>query len=292
MDEKFFLINNLIAVTISNFGAELQSLKTRNGTELIWQADEHIWPRHAPNLFPIVGRLVNDQLIHRGKTHPLTQHGFARDHFFENILLRQNQAWFRLVNTTDTFKYYPFPFEFIVKFILEKSTLHVDYLVRNQHEHELPFSLGAHPAFIYPIYPNIEPSAHIIQFAKPETDAIWQLQNGLLGKKVANPLNKNTLRLTQGVFNHDALVFTDLKSHSVDYGTAEKKALSVHFADFPDLGIWSKPDANFVCIEPWSGYASKPNHLGEFTAKEGIIKLPAYSERSWRYSIEIIDINL
>ncbi len=292
MDEKFFLINDLIAITISDFGAELQSIKTRKGTELIWQARKNVWPRHAPTLFPIVGRLVNDQLVHQGIAHTLTQHGFARDHLFDNILLEHNQAWFRLVDNDDTLKYYPFSFEFIVRYILEQNTLHIDYVVRNQQKNELPFSLGGHPAFIYPIYPHADKDEHLIQFAKPETEKIWQLQAGLLHKKINSPLNDNNLELTPGLFDQDALIFTNLNSRTVNYGIKDKTALKIHFADFPDLGVWSKPNADFVCIEPWSGYASKTDYSGEFIEKEGIIRLPAYSERTWRYSIEVVTEDL
>ena len=60
-----------ISATIKGAGAELCSLRNAEGLELLWQAGP-AWPRHAPLLFPIVGRLKNDELRHRGKTYPMT----------------------------------------------------------------------------------------------------------------------------------------------------------------------------------------------------------------------------
>jgi galactose mutarotase-like enzyme len=71
-----------ISATIKADGAELCSLRTPDGQELLWQAGP-VWPRHAPWLFPIVGRLKNDELRHRGQSYKLTQHGFARDLQFQ-----------------------------------------------------------------------------------------------------------------------------------------------------------------------------------------------------------------
>src|SRR5436190_15802928 len=71
-----------IAATIKADGAELCSLKNADGLELLWQAGPK-WARQSPVLFPIVGRVKNDEYRHRGKTYPMKQHGFARDFRFD-----------------------------------------------------------------------------------------------------------------------------------------------------------------------------------------------------------------
>ena len=53
---KHTLQSDGISATINADGAELCSLKNSEGLELLWQAGP-AWPRHAPILFPIVGRL-------------------------------------------------------------------------------------------------------------------------------------------------------------------------------------------------------------------------------------------
>jgi len=66
-DMNHTLESDGVSTTIKAAGAELCSLKNKQGLELLWQAGPS-WPRYAPILFPIVGRLKNDQLRHRGKT--------------------------------------------------------------------------------------------------------------------------------------------------------------------------------------------------------------------------------
>src|ERR1700760_1513492 len=81
MDDNHTLASGGISAIIKAEGAELCSLKNKDGLELLWQAGP-AWPRHSPNLFPIVGKLRNDELKHRGKIYPMNQHGFARDMTF------------------------------------------------------------------------------------------------------------------------------------------------------------------------------------------------------------------
>ena len=98
-----------ISATIKGAGAELCSIRNAKGLELLWQAGP-AWPRHSPLLFPIVGRLKNDQLRHRGKTYPMTQHGFARDHRFAWLRREANLCQLVLGDEPDTRSRYPFAF--------------------------------------------------------------------------------------------------------------------------------------------------------------------------------------
>src|SRR5581483_6415074 len=75
------LTNERISATILARGAELCSLKTADGVELLWQAGPE-WPRHSPLLFPIIGEVKNEQLRVRGKTYNMLRHGVARDQDF------------------------------------------------------------------------------------------------------------------------------------------------------------------------------------------------------------------
>ena len=172
------LANNLLSISVNALGAELQSLKTASGTELLWQANPEYWPRHAPNLFPIVGRLTDDTLLHQGKTYGITQHGFARDSLFQLVANEDHILLFELKTNDESLKKFPFEFTFLVAFILYEQTLHVDYIVQNKTETTLPFSMGGHPAFVWPIYPDADKEAHCIEFACKEDSQIWQLQNG------------------------------------------------------------------------------------------------------------------
>ena len=63
--------------------------------------------------------------------------------------------------------------------------------------------------------------------------------------------------------------------------------LTVSFDGFPFLGIWAKPNAPYVCIEPWIGIADAEDTNQELKDKEGIVALKAADEFKATYSIEI-----
>src|ERR1700743_188792 len=134
-----------VAATVSARGAELCSLKTADGHELIWQAGPQ-WPRHAPLLFPIVGRLKNAELIHRGRAYPMKQHGFARDQRFQWVERGPGSCALVLTDNAETRSRYPFAFRLTVTFSLAASGLEVRLEVTNTGEEMLPASIGAHPA--------------------------------------------------------------------------------------------------------------------------------------------------
>ncbi|MEG2938225.1 MAG: aldose 1-epimerase family protein, partial [Vagococcus sp.] len=106
---KTFLENDLCQVTINHHGAELSSfLLKEDNLEYIWQGDPKYWGRHAPVLFPFVGKLRDNQYSYNGKTYEMGQHGFARDMVFELISKEDNQATFSLKSNEETLKKYPF----------------------------------------------------------------------------------------------------------------------------------------------------------------------------------------
>lgn len=280
--------NDNIEISVNTHGAELCSLKDVHGNELLWQADEKFWPRHAPVLFPIVGRLNNDELKHNGKTYTMKQHGIARDREYENIENGSSVLSFRLRSDSASLQQYPFKFELVISYALIANRLMIVYTVRNHHDNDLPFSIGGHPAFNLPLITTENPEDYQIEFEQPESQEIYQLEDGLIAPALRpSPLNGTQLNLSPGLFDNDALIFPELNSSKVFYGNDNGKGLTVSFAGFPDLGIWSKPNAPFVCIEPWAGHSSPLEYDGEFKDKPGILILPPYSERSLSYSIEV-----
>ena len=55
------LENEYISVKINQLGAELCSyFNKQTEREIIWQGDPKFWKRHAPTLFPIVGKVENN----------------------------------------------------------------------------------------------------------------------------------------------------------------------------------------------------------------------------------------
>lgn len=145
------LKNNFLTVTLSDKGAEIQSVKDVNsGREYMWQADPEIWGRHAPVLFPVVGRLKDDQYTYDGKTYHMGQHGFARDAQFTVEEQDDKHIVFLLTSNEDTKKMYPFDFELRVSYSLVNNLLEEHFTVTNTDTKEMIFGIGGHPGFNLP----------------------------------------------------------------------------------------------------------------------------------------------
>ncbi|MDX1909254.1 MAG: aldose 1-epimerase family protein [Bacteroidia bacterium] len=263
------LENDQISLRVAPSGAEMQSLILREtGQEYLWQADPAWWPRRAPVLFPIVGRLREDQYQHGGQPYRLTQHGFARDRVFESL----PGGWFRLVSDAQTRAVYPFEFELRIGYALEASTVTVTYEVHNTGEGILPFSIGAHPGFTCPLPPDTDMQAYDLVFSQPETAARHLLTGGLRNGDTEPVLTaSDRIPLSPAMFDRDALVFQELASDWTEIRSRHTgHYVRVSLTGFPYLGIWTKPGAPFVCIEPWQGVADATEATGELTEKEGI----------------------
>ncbi|HFD32359.1 MAG TPA: aldose 1-epimerase family protein [Gammaproteobacteria bacterium] len=283
------LSNSQLKIKTSSLGAELQSLfSVAMQQELLWQADPKYWARHAPVLFPIVGKLANDKLKVGDQLFPMGQHGLARDSEFIVISQLKNSITFQLTSSPQTLKHFPFDFQLIVEYTLLDDTLLTTYTVVNPATTVLRFSLGAHPAFNWPLIKGIDKKQYKIIFNKEENGLISQLENGLIKHNdITSPVNNKILMLDDGLFEHDALIFKNIKSKSIRYESAQNDdvnaAIELHFEDFNDLGIWTKPGAGFICLEPWLGYSSDVGFDGDFFNKPGIIQLPGQSSRSFSF---------
>ena len=202
-DQTHVLRSGQVAATIKRHGAELCSLKTAAGGELIWQAGPE-WPRHSPLLFPIVGRLNNDELRHRGKAYPMTQHGVARDHDFEWVARDESSAALVLADNDETRKRYPFAFRLAVTFALNESDLDVTFEVTNTGREMLPASIGAHPAFNWPLLPTLGKDSYTLTFSDDEPAPIRRLRGGLMrAKPETSPIKAGRLALSEQLFEDD-----------------------------------------------------------------------------------------
>jgi galactose mutarotase-like enzyme len=267
-----------ISATISAEGAELVGLRNGADEEFLWQAGPE-WPRHAPVLFPIVGRLAGDRLHHEGRDHRLTQHGFARDRRFEWVERSPARAVLRLEDDAATRALYPFPFRLEMTYAAEAGTLSVSAAITNPGDGMLPFSIGAHPAFRWPLKPGTPKTRHRIVFEQPEPGSRRMVVEGLLGDPVPLPFEGRVLPLDPALFADDALVMPGVASRSLRYEALGEDgeavaALDFAFEGYGDLGLWSKPTgADFLCIEPWRGMASPRGWDGPFTEKPGLVHL-------------------
>jgi galactose mutarotase-like enzyme len=277
--------NGNLSAEIKHFGAELISLKTNQNKEYIWEGNSEFWGKHSPILFPIVGTLKNNSFQYNGTEYHLSRHGFARDMEFELIDATENSVTFSIQSSEETLKVYPFEFELQLIYTLEENNLSIAYKVTNKGKSTMPFSIGAHPSFSLPNqFEN-----YAIAFEKEESLEYYILENDLISNKTKKlKVQNKQIPLTYELFKNDALIFKTLQSKSLTILENEDPILRVHFEDFPSLGIWTKMNAPFLCIEPWFGYSDTNENSGNLFEKEGIQILESNATFHSRFSIEIL----
>jgi galactose mutarotase-like enzyme len=286
-DQTHTLRSTEVTAIIKQHGAELCSLKDKAGRELIWQAGAE-WPRHSPLLFPIVGRVKNDEIHHHGVTYPMGQHGLARDHDFAWVSRDDRSCALDLTDNAETRRRYPFAFRLAVSFALDGADLDVGFEITNTGNEVLPASIGAHPAFNWPLLPTLTKEDYKLTFSNDEPAPIRRLKGGLIRPKPEpNPVQGKMLALADGLFQDDAIIFDQLRSTSVSYAAKAGPSIRMSWHGFPQLGVWSKFGSKLLCIEPWHGFASPESFDGEFADKPGLMHLKPGQKRILTYRISV-----
>lgn len=283
--------NEHLKAKINSLGAELNSLQKRDKElEYIWQGDSQYWNRHAPILFPIVGRLKEDSYFYQNQKYHMSQHGFARDKEFELVKKEADFIEFRLCSDEQTLGIYPFSFELYLSYTLEKNSLIVAYKVINTSHDTMLFSIGAHPAFNWTFKKDEKKEDYFLEFENiQKTKRYFLNELGLIYKNETLEIVDNTMVLNEALFKNDALVFNDENIKTLTLKNSKNETyVKMNFENFPYLGIWSKPNgAPFICIEPWFGVADDPNCSQNFEDKKGILSLLQNEVFSCFYTIEI-----
>lgn len=263
--------NDFLTVEIANKGAEIQSIKDKEGNEYIWTGDPEVWASRTPITFPICGGLKEDKFIYLGKEYILGKHGYVKKLDFELESSTSDSSVFLHKSNEETKKSYPFDYEFRAKYSLCGNTVCVIYETTNKTDGEMYMSVGGHEGYLCP--EGIE--EYSVVFEKKETLNSYTLYGNLLGHDYTC-LGENTdrLKLKYEYFAIDALVFKDLKSRKatlINDKTGRK--IELDFADSPYFVIWTKPGAKYVCLEPWNGVQDPIDSNMDITQKEGIVKL-------------------
>ncbi|WP_017258954.1 aldose 1-epimerase family protein [Pedobacter arcticus] len=285
------LENDFVKATISSKGAEIHSLINKaDGTEYIWQGNPDVWAFHAPNLFPVVGGLKDNTLNVDGKAFTLGRHGFARHVTYRRIESTPIQAIFAYRYDEETLKVYPYKFEFQVIYHLEEKSLRVSYKVINLDLGNIFFSVGGHPAFNVPFTEGEKFEDYYLEFSTAEELHTHQSgSDGLLsGKTNLVTTEQKRLALSRDLFVNDALVFKNIQSRAVTLKSNKSdKQIKVSYPNFNYLGIWTKGDAPFLCIEPWLGVSDTAGEAKDISEKEGIQKLGYGHVFETDFSIEV-----
>jgi galactose mutarotase-like enzyme len=277
-------------VEIDPQGAQLSTLRDHAGRDLLWNGDPAVWSGRAPVLFPIVGSLAGGAYHLGGSTYRLGRHGFARGKPFTIVAYTATSALLRLSADASTLEVYPFPFELDLRFTLEEEMLAVRMEVRNTGTQELPASLGFHPGFRWPLPYDQPRAAHFLEFDEEEPDPARRINaDGLVTpERHPTPIKDRRLVLDDTLFQNDALIFDQIKSRSVTYGADHGPRIQVSFPDSPFLGVWTKPGAPFICIEPWQGVSDSQGFTGEFPQKTGIFTVAPGATHALNVTITLL----
>ncbi len=272
--ERYILENAVLKVGIKQKGAELASIvKKETGKEYMWQADPTFWGRHSCILFPIIGKLHKGKYNVKGEIYEMGQHGFVRDRLFKLTDEGADFLKLRYESAEEDKQLYPFEFAVNIIYRLNFNTLQVIYEIENHAGETISFALGGHPAFNCPLLEGEKRSDYTLRFEKPESAESHLLNNnGVFEGNTKVVFDGTTdLKITDNLFDDDALIFKDLQSSKVALVNGEDAAvLTFDFTDFPYLGIWSKNrQSPYVCIEPWFGIADNLGGQDDFFVKEG-----------------------
>ena len=287
------LQNDFLKISIHPKGAEMQSIQSqKTGTEYLWQGNKNFWQGRSPILFPIVGRLKNDQYIYKNKIYTLQKHGFLRENTKIKVIEKtKTKIIFRIENNSETLLQYPFAFILKIIFEIVEHKIFVSYELRNPSPTEtMLFSIGGHPAFNCNLKGKKDGfEGCYFEFEKTENFKTRLVNpEGLIKnttKNIGSP--SKILRLHKNIFDNDALIFQNLRSRKVVFNNREGRILRFDFANFPYLAFWAPPAAPFVCIEPWYGIGDNEDSCGNFENKEGMQNLQPHENFKGQYMIEI-----
>jgi galactose mutarotase-like enzyme len=283
--------NEKFSASIALHGAELRSFRDLNtGEEFMWSAEPDVWAGAAPILFPMVGKLLDGQTTINGKPYVMPGHGVLRN--MDAQLVKQEEQWAELqfTSTEETLAYYPFRFKFTVRFSLEGHMLKVSYRAENTGTQTMPFMVGSHPAFALDLK-NYTHSDYFIEFSKPETMDLLGLHDLRISTFSERYLDQETkIPLTETLFDQDALIFNDIQSNIVRLKNRQRtRFLEMDTDGAPQFGIWAKPGAAFVCLEPWHGVVDVEGSDIAFEKKPGMMTLPVGEQFETFYSIRIVN---
>lgn len=290
MTDLVTISNGAFTARINPLGAELWSLTDPQGREYMTDADPAFWTGHAPLLFPIVGALRNGTYRLDGREYVLPKHGFARTSRFEVTETLPNYVRFRLVDSDATRAVWPFPFALDAEFALGGATLAMAVTVHNTGERPMPFSFGFHPAFAWPLPDGGAKAGHRVIFARDEPAPVRRIdpaRGTLLTEPQPTPVVGRVLAPDARLFEADALIWDRLASRSLTFAGAAGPSLAIDFPDCPHLGVWQKPGAPFLAIEPWHGFNDPEDFAGELSEKPGIVMLAPDAERRFRLDVTV-----
>ena len=288
--EPIEIAGSALSAAISPLGAELQWLRDADGRDLLWDGDPAWWTGRAPILFPVIG-VVNEGVIRvGGEAYPMPKHGFARRRTWEVAERTADGVSFRLEANGETRAHYPFDFGLDLRFAIDGAALTVTGTLENRTEAQLPASFGFHPALRWPLPYGAARDDHRVRFAEEEPEPIRRIDAAGLLRPAAEPtpVVGRELAPRDALFVDDALMFDRLRSRRLVYGAPGTPAIEIDFPDMPMLGVWTKPGAPYLCLEPWAGINDPEGFTGELADKPGIVHVPPRGSHDFGMTLRLL----
>jgi len=283
------LSNNEISVEIAAKGAELISL-VKDGREYMWNANPKFWNRHAPILFPSVGRPYRDEIRVDGQVFTMKQHGFARDCDFEEI----GEGRLRMKDFLP--ENYPYRFALESQYKLEGSCVEITWTILNQDSRDIFAQIGAHPAFVMPDYDPADAVHGYVRYFDASGRPVGPIIVSDLddGNRVSLPEPvrlPEVMPVTGETFVHDALILEEGQVTGTEL--CDKQGVPFLRVDCPQAqayGIWApyKPDCPFVCLEPWCGLTDVKGYSGDISGRTYVHRIAPGTAYTFIYSISIL----
>lgn len=279
-----------LSARINPVGAELWSLTDAAGAEYMTDADPRFWTGHAPVLFPIVGMVRDGRYRLDGEEYAIPKHGIARRAEFAVVEREATSATFRLTESAETREAYPFAFRLDMAFAIEGMTLRMTATVSNPGGVPMPFSFGFHPAFAWPLPGGAAKDDHRVVFEQDEPEPVRRIDQAsalLMPEGEPTPVRAHVLAPRADLFEADALIWPAIHSRALAFGAEGGAWLDIAFPDCPSLGVWQKPGAAYLAIEPWAGYNDPVGFDGDFREKPGIMEVPPGKARAFRMDVKV-----
>lgn len=290
----FTIENETLKVQIADRGAELMSIQTKDGTEYLWQGDPKYWGDRALNLFPYVARMTNGSYTLDGKTYQMPIHGFANSSVLTAEEQSADRIVFKLTESDETLKCYPYAFVYRVIYALKGNKLNVTFSVENPNEKMMYFGLGGHPGFNVPLEKGLTFEDYYLQFeedASPERVGISPTCF-VDGNDVPYKLAEGRrILMAHNMFDNDAIVLKNMAKVVTLGSDKGSRKVRVSYPDMNYIGFWHMPftDAPYVCIEPWYSLPSRQDIVEDLAIQPGLVHLPAGETYGNEWEIEIIE---
>lgn len=286
--------NSQLQVDVDENGAQLTHIIDQNGKfDYLWNGTE--WKRHAPILFPAIGRSNEDHYVLDGHKFEMPQHGFARDYPWTVVDKGDDRVTLTLMENEETIQKFPFKFELSVSYILQESNLLVKFTVKNNSLTEMPFALGFHPGFNVPIDGDELSFSDYQLVFDPKQSELTQFEINPVpfrdGKQVlVQGAKESVLPLNHRNFDDGLIIISNQGIRSVKLESAKSEhSIGIQLDDFPYVTLWTmeNTDAKFLCIEPFAGLPDiKANHPIDWNEKEANNHLAAGAKKEFNVDLQ------